>query len=189
MLNFHRVYIPQYSSLALPLTELTKKSVSNKISFTEEQYRAFNLLKQKLREYMMLYAVDFSKCFHMFTDASDYALGVALTQLSDDQSTYHPVAFASCKFSDTQTRWSTIEKESYSVIYGLRKFEHIVFDCHIALWTNHNPLSYLTAAAHQSAKLTRWVLSLAKFDIEIRHISGKDNVVADFLSRVCFTQP
>ena len=185
MMNFYRVYIPQYSTLALPLSELTKKSVSNKITFNDVQLKAFLLLKQKLCECTMLYAVDFSKPFHLFCDASDFALGVALTQLADDEKSYHPVGFASCKFSDTQSRWSVIERESYSIVYGLRKYEHIVFGYHVICWSDHNPLSYLFAAASLSPKLTRWILALSKFDLEIRHISGSSNVVADFLSRVC----
>jgi hypothetical protein len=183
MLGFYRMYLPHFSECALPLTELTKNSQSNKICFNEIQRRAFLLLKDKLCKCTNLYAVDFAKSFHMFTDASDYAIGVALTQLSDDGKTHCPVGFASCKFSDVQSRWAVIEKECYSSVYGLKKCEHIIFGYKIFLWTDHNPLAYLTTVAPQSAKLTRWALSLTKFNIEVNHIDGKSNVVADYLSR------
>ena len=184
MLNFYRVYIPNFSALALPLTDLTKKDLPNRIVFNDVQMKAFLLLKQKLCDYTVLYAVDFSKPFHLFCDASDYAVGVALTQLSDDELSFHPVAFASSKLSPTQSRWSVIEKESYSLVFGLRKFAHILFGCKIIAWSDHDPLSYLSSVSPQSPKLTRWVLGLSQFDLEIRHIAGKTNAVADFLSRV-----
>jgi len=185
MMNFYRMYIPKYSEIAVPLTELTKNGHPNKISFNESQRKAFMLLKEKLCNCTNLCAVNFNKCFHVFTDASDKALGIAVTQMADDGTSYCPLAFASSKFSSTQERWSTIEKESYAIIYALRKFEHILHGCEIFLWCDHNPLSYITSVAPQSAKLTRWALCLSKFNISVRHIDGKSNVVADFLSRAC----
>jgi len=186
MLNFYRMYIPFYSDIALPLTEMTKHSGPNKITFNETQRKAFETLKEKLCNCTNLYAVNFTKCFHMFTDASDVALGIALTQMADDETTHCPVAFASCKFTDAQRRYSTIERESVAVIYGLNKFEHLIWGSEITVYSDHNPLAFITMAALQSAKLTRWALSLSKFNLKVKHIQGSKNVVADFLSRSCF---
>src|SRR5271155_4660013 len=94
-----------------------------------------------------------------------------------------PIAFASSKISDVQTRWSTIEKETHAVIFALRKFDVLVFGRRIALYTDHNPLQYLVSCAPKSAKLSRWALSLSRYDISVKHIAGKDNVAADCLSR------
>jgi len=94
-----------------------------------------------------------------------------------------PIAFASAKLSDVQTRWSTIEKEAYAVIFALQKFDVIVYGSHIDLYSDHNPLKYLVECVPKSAKLTRWALSLSRYDIKVHHIKGTDNVVADFLSR------
>jgi hypothetical protein len=181
--GFYRMYIPKYSDIAFPLTELTKGSQSNKISFNETQRNAFLTLKDRLCNCSELYAVVYGKPFHLFCDASDYALGGALTQVAEDGETHCPVAFVSCKFSQTQMNWPCIHKESYAVIYCLQKLEHIVYGAEINLWTDHNPLAYLTVTVPQSAKLIRWALSLSRFNIKIRHIEGKLNVVADFLSR------
>jgi hypothetical protein len=119
----------------------------------------------------------------MFADASDYAVGVALTQLHDNDDKHYPVAFASCKFTDVQSRWATIQKESYAIVYGLRRFEHLLWGAEIIVYSDHDPLSYLTTVAPQSAKLIRWALALAKFNLVIKHIPGSLNSIADFLSR------
>src|SRR6267154_715958 len=112
MLNFYRMYIPRFSELALPLTELTKNSYPNKVTFNDFQRKAFVSLKEKLCKVTKLYAIDFNKCFHLFTDTSDRAVGGALTHVLQEDGTYLPVAFCSAKFTGSQVNWSVIEKEA-----------------------------------------------------------------------------
>ena len=96
------------------------------------------------------------------TDASDYAVGACLAQLDDDGREY-PIAFASSKLSDTQCKWSTIEKESYGIIFALRKFDSFVFGQNIIVYSDHNPLHYLINATPKSSKLIRWSLALQRY--------------------------
>ena len=182
MCAFYRNYIPNYSEIALPLTELTKNRFPNNLKFDEKQRAAFLLLKAKLCETTSLFSPRMDMPFIVRTDASDYAVGASVSQI-DEYGTERPVAFASAKLTEVQCRWSTIEKEAYAVIFALNKFDTIVFGCHIDLFTDHNPLQYLAACAPKSAKLTRWALSLTRYDISVTHIHGKDNVTADCLSR------
>ena len=182
-MNFYRNYVPQYSQLALPLTELTKKDHPNKIVFNEQQRKAFLTLKDRLCKFTKLYAIDLTLCFHLFSDASDFAVGVALTQVKDDDGAHLPVGFASSKLTSTQVRWPMVEKEAYAILYGLKRFEHLIYGKKVLIHTDHNPLAYLTTSMAQSPKLIRWTIALSKFDIDIVHIQGRDNVVADYLSR------
>ena len=187
MVSFFRAYIPNFSYIALPLTDLTKDCAPNKITLNDTQRTAFCTLKDKLCNYTLLYAIDFNKCFHLFTDSSDVAVGVALTQVRDSDDTHLPVAFASSKLTPTQCRWSTIEREAYGVVFGLRKFEHIIYAKEVNIWSDHDPLSFLTTSMPQSSKLIRWSLCLSKFNYTLRHISGSANKVADYLSRAPFS--
>ena len=182
MCGFYRMYIPNFSEVARPLTEMTKNRQANHLKFNETQRAAFLSLKTLLCESTVLYSPRSDQPYIIRTDASDYAIGAALAQV-DDAGHERPVAFASAKLSDVQTRWSTIEKEAYAVIFALRKFDVNVFGCKIDLYTDHNPLQYLVTCAPNSAKLTRWALSLSRYDITVRHISGRENVTADCLSR------
>jgi hypothetical protein len=161
---------------------LTKKHQANAIRFNNDQRAAFLELKKQLCNTVVLYTPRSDRPYIIRTDASDYAIGASLSQL-DDEGREHPVAFASSKLTDVQTRWSTIEKEAYAVVFALRKFDVNVFGCHIDLFTDHNPLQYLVTCAPNSAKLTRWALSLSRYDITVTHIPGKDNITADCLSR------
>jgi len=100
------VYLYNYSKLALPLTELTKGSKSNKIAFNEEQRAAFLKSKETLCNYVTLHSVDFSKPFHLFVDASQHSVAGALTQKAEGQdSTFLPIAFASAKLSECHRSW------------------------------------------------------------------------------------
>ena len=52
------------------------------------------------------------------------------------------------------------------------------------MFTDHNPITYLTEAAPKSPKLMRWVLAIQQYDVTFCYKAGKANVVADCLSRV-----
>ena len=182
MTNFYRDYIPNYSQIAVTLTELTKNSQSSRIRFNEKERAAFLALKDSLCNSVTLFTPSQNRPFIIRTDASDYAVGACLAQLSDEGKELF-IAFASSKLSDVQTRWSTIEKEAYAVIFALRKFDVWVFGAKINLYSDHNPLQYLVSCAPRSAKLTRWALSLTRYDLNVQQIKGTDNVSADFLSR------
>lgn len=54
----------------------------------------------------------------------------------------------------------------------------------VIIYTDHNPLVFLDRMRNANQRLMRWSLVLQAFDLEIHHIRGKDNVVADALSRV-----
>ena len=182
MCNFYRMYVPRFSELAVTLTDLTTHKGSNKIVFNEDQRNAFIKLKDALCSATTLYAPNLEKPYIIRCDSSDYGVGATLSQIGDD-GLEHPVSFASAKLNDTMKRYSVIEREAYAVLFSLKKFDTLVYGCKITVYSDHNPLQYLVNNAPRSAKLTRWALALTRYDLEIRHISGPQNVAADFLSR------
>jgi hypothetical protein len=52
------------------------------------------------------------------------------------------------------------------------------------LYSDHNPITYLTEANPKSAKLMRWALALQEFEVQIRYRAGKNNLAADCASRL-----
>ena len=125
---------------------------------------------------------DYSKPFVIHTNASDVACAAALSQ-ENDSGVLKPLAFTSAKFSGPQVRWATIEKEAFAIVHALQQFRVIVFGHRIILYTDNNPLQFLSSQLPRSPKLARWSLSLLPYDVEVRHVSGQSNVVSDFLSR------
>ena len=184
MANYYRDYIPNLSTLLILLTNLTKNKLPNKVQINENVAQAFEKIKQALCSSRVLRTARFDRDFIIQTDASDYAVGACLSQLDDDGSE-HPIAFASSKLSDTQCRWSTIEKESYAIIFALKKFDHYIFGHHsVIVFSDHNPLHFLVDATPRSSKLTRWMLALQRYNITIEHRPGAKNANCDALSRL-----
>lgn len=98
----------------------------------------------------------------------------------------YPVAFASAKFSSIQQRWATIEKEAYAALWGLQKFKHWLFGTSVTLYSDHNPLTFLTQTTSKSSKLVRWSLALQEYSVTFCYKSGITNEVADCASRMVY---
>ncbi len=182
--GFYRAYIPQFSSIAQPLTELTKKFQSNTIDWKPEHQKAFDKIKELIASKPILKLPDLSKPFFVQTDASDYGAGAALIQ--EHEGVKHPVAFFSKKFSPTELRYSVIEKECLAVIWGIRKFQPYLYGKEFILETDHEPLTFINQAKLNNSRVMRWSLMLQNYRFQIKAISGKNNVIADYLSRQSF---
>lgn len=104
----------------------------------------------------------------------------------DENGVSHPVAYYSKKLNQYQQKYSVIEKEGLALILALQHFE-IYISCNrtpLKVYTDHNPIRFIQKFQNKNGRLTRWSLYLQDYDIIIRHIRGKDNVVPDVLSRI-----
>ncbi len=117
-------------------------------------------------------------------DASDIAAGAVLLQAGKDN-VDHPVCYYSWKFNANQRNYYTIEKECLALILSSKHFEVYVSasDCLILVYNDHNPLVFLHKLKTKNQRLLRWSLLLQEYDLDIRHIKGRENVIADCLSR------
>ena len=181
--SYFRSYIPKFSEIAYPLTELTRKDMPNQVNWTTVHQQFFDTLKKCLCEATMLHVISYGQPCGILVDASGVAVGCCLIQWSEE-GVEKPIAFASCKLTLSQRVWSTIEREAYAVMYALRKFRNFIFAAKITIFSDHNPLSYLKECAPKSAKLTRWSLGLQEFDIIWIYRPGSKNQAADCLSRL-----
>ncbi|GFY63106.1 retrovirus-related Pol polyprotein from transposon 17.6 [Trichonephila inaurata madagascariensis] len=119
--GYYRQYIPMFSSLAAPLTELLKgKSKKGYINWTSECQESFVQLKKKLSTNLVLYAPDFKRQFILQTDASDTGIGIVLAQ-RNDRGEEHPILYLSKKFSDAEKVYCTTEKECAAIVYAVKK--------------------------------------------------------------------
>ncbi|GFY11600.1 retrovirus-related Pol polyprotein from transposon opus [Trichonephila clavipes] len=180
--NYYREYVPKYSELVYPLTELTKKRVPDSIPWTEKHDSSFHLLKKALGEAPSLYSPVPDKPYTIHSDASQIGIAACLSQKCGDKC--YPIAYASQKLSKTQQSWSTIEREAFAIVWSLKKFEVWVFGTEIEFYIGHNPLPYLTKNAPQSVRLQRWAFALQKYNVTIKHCPGVKMPHADALSRL-----
>ncbi|CAG2216830.1 unnamed protein product [Mytilus edulis] len=94
-----------------------------------------------------------------------------------------PIYFLSHKLSDTQSRWSSIEKEAFSIHYALQKLDHYLHGAEFIIRTDHKPLKYLLLSPQCNKKLQLWALGIESYNCKIEWLAGTDNTIADYLSR------
>ena len=183
MAGYYRKFCPNFSSISEPLTQLLRKNV--KFLWSKSCEQAFEELKAILESSPVLAAPNFDSQFKLAVDASDVAAGGVLLQESQD-GVDHPICYFSRKFNKNQRNYSTIEKECLSLILALQHFEIYVTasSLPIIVFTDHNPLKFIHKMKDKNQRLLRWSLTLQGFNLDIRHIKGKDNLIADCLSRV-----
>jgi len=183
MIGYYRMFILNFTEVVAPLTDLLKKGIN--FEWSKECELAFDQVKAILSNSPVLQAPNFSKPFKLAVDASNVGAGAVLLQ-EDDQAIDHPVCYFSKKFNSAQKNYSTIEKELLSLILGLQHFAVYLNPSghEITVFTDHHPLKYLNKFRDKNQRLTRWSLYLQEFHLNIIHIKGKDNVIADCLSRL-----
>ena len=93
--GYYRRHVPGFSTIALPLTDLTRKSASNKVEWTDECEIAFQRLKRALTAESMLRLPDLERDFVLHTDASEAGLGAVLLQEHEGYSTQSPMGVGS----------------------------------------------------------------------------------------------
>ena len=116
-------------------------------------------------------------------DASAYGLGAVLLQQHGD--TWKPVASASKAMSETECRYSPIEKEALALVWACEKFSDYVISKKIQLETDHKPLVPLLGKTNLDClppRILRFRLHLMQFDYSISHVPGKELYTADALS-------
>ena len=171
-----------------PFIALTKKYARFKSD--EKCQKAFEFMKESLTAVPLLGFPDIHKPFTLYTDASDTCIGACLTQPIDDKELEEisnvvnekPIFFLSDKLLDTQTRWSTVEKEAYAINYALQNLEHYLHNAKFTIKTDHRPLKYIISAPMQNKKIQLWALNLSAYNCDVTYLSGRENVIADLLS-------
>ena len=181
-IGYYRKFCENFAEVSAPLTDMLCKNV--KFVWTPECQESFEALKLLLMQAPVLSMPDYSKPFMLLVDASDIGVGAVLMQKETD-GLDHPVAYFSKKLNRYQKNYSTIEKETLSLILAIQHFEIYVSagEYPVEVFTDHNPLKYLHRFRNKNQRLTRWSLFLQEYDLIIQHIPGKDNVIADCLSR------
>lgn len=177
MVNYYKDMWPSRSSTLAPLTALTSPRIP--FRWTQREPNAFEEVKAMVSRATELAYPDFEKTFDIYTDASDYQLGGVLMQEGK------PLAFWSKTCDDTQRKYATNKKELLSILLMLREFRSIVWGQKIRVFTDHRNSKFQNIT---NWTMLRWRLEIEEYGPELIYVKGKDNVVADALSRLPLKQ-
>lgn len=177
--GYYRRFIPQFSKLAKPLSDLLKKETPFK--WNDSQEKAFDTLRDLLCEEPILQYPDFTRTFNVTTDASSYAVGAVLSQGEIGKDL--PIAYCSRLLNNAERNYSTVERELLAIVYAVHYFRPYLYGREFILVTDHKPLVWLHSVKDPTSRLVKWRLKLAEYCYKIVYKAGTANANADALSR------
>ncbi|KAK3787128.1 hypothetical protein RRG08_059644, partial [Elysia crispata] len=184
MINFYHRFIPHAAALLRPLYSALKKSKPHQIiDWTNDICESFTSSKAALANATMLSHPKPGASISLTSDASDQAVGAVLEQYVDGF--WQPLAFFSKQLRPPEQKYSTFDRELLALYLAIRHFKYFLEGRSFTMFTDHKPLVGAMSKASDmwTARQQRHLAHISEFSTDIRHISGKDNVVADCLSR------
>ncbi|KAA0040470.1 pol protein [Cucumis melo var. makuwa] len=173
--DYYRRFVENFSRIATPLTQLTRKGAPFVWSKACED--SFQNLKQKLVIAPVLTVPDGSGSFVIYSDASKKGLGCVLMQQG------RVVAYASRQLKSHEQNYPTHDLELAAVVFALKIWRHYLYGEKIQIFTDHKSLKYFFTQKELNMRQRRWLELVKDYDCEILYHPGKANVVADALSR------
>ncbi|KAK8625435.1 hypothetical protein V6N13_090307 [Hibiscus sabdariffa] len=181
--GFYRRFIRDFSKIAQPLCALLQKDQD--FYFDSECKYAWDDLKERLISAPVVQPPNWEYLFELMCDASDTSIGAVLGQKIGKEP--HVIAYASRTLDSAQRNYSTTEKELLSIVFALEKFRSYLLGTNVVVFFDHAALRYLMKKKEAKPRLIRWILLLQEFNLEIKDKKGRENLVADHLSRIPLT--
>ena len=173
--QYERAHIRDFSKIASPLTELTRKDKG--FSWSNVCQIAFDTLKDKVAENCILKVPEMGKPFVVSCDASGDQLGCVLAQEG------RVVAYEFRKLRTHEKNYATHDLEFLAIVHALKHWRHLLLGVKFELRTDHQSLKYIFTQPLLNNRQRRWIELLAEYDFDLKFLAGKENKVADALSR------
>ena len=178
--GYYRKFIPEFATIAAPLTALTKKCMP--FIWEDSHQTAFLALKTSLCSAPILAYPRFDLPFILQTDASNVGLGAVLAQL-DTNGTERVVSYASRTLTPREKNYSAMEKEALAIVFATEHFRYYLLGRQFQIVTDNRALTWLHSV-EPKGRIARWIMKLQEFDFTISHRPGGANQNADALSRL-----
>ena len=175
-------FLPMLAEVETPLRELTKRDVL--FHWDKPQETAFEQLKNLCCEAPVLAYYDVNKDVTIQSDASQSAMGAVLLQEG------RPVAYASRKLRPSERNWAPIEKEMLAIVFSTQNFREYILGKSTVVQTDHKPLESILRKplANAPLRLQAMFLKVSGYDLQVEHLSGKKQFLADTLSRASLNE-
>jgi hypothetical protein len=173
--GYYRRFIPDFSKIAKPMTELLKKEV--KFHWNDKCEEAFHTLRKLVTTAPVLAQLHCTKPFDLYCDASGTGLGCVLMQNN------RVISYASRALQNHEQNYPTHDLELAAIIHALKTWRHHLMDAKCNIYTDHKNLKYIFTQADLNMRQRCWLELIKDYDLEVQYHPGKANVVADALSR------
>ncbi len=184
-LAYYRKFVPHFAALAEPIHKITNLTTARRHLFqwTNEQSNAFHALKQALTTAPLFLRFPVEGFpLHLATDASGLATGGVLYQDINDQR--HNLFYHSKVLSSVEQKYSVPEKEALAIFHCLQRMRALILGQTVYIHTDHCPICGMLQKPVNNRRIERVANLIQEYQIaEMKHIDGKSNCLADFLSR------
>ena len=191
--GYYRKFILRFSDISRPLTKLLAHDCE--FTWNNQCDISFQMLKDALCSALILKYADMSKPYTMYTNASKYGWAGVHTQKhtpiikGKEIMMDHPVSYVGELFCGSQINWAALTKEAYAIYMSVKKSTFYITGHEITLRSDHLPLKKFLRKMTLNDTVNNWSTEIESFNINFVHISGKDNVLEDTLSRLINMDP
>jgi hypothetical protein len=181
--NYFRDFVPNHSNVVSPLHKMIEHASKKqtRLVWTEEGETSFRDIRELISKSPTLYFLDDTAPIVLMTDASDYGIGGYLYQTVD--TVKQLVALVSKSLTETQLKWSVIQKEAFAIYYCCVFLDPMLRDRKFTIMTDHKNLTFIKQESNPM--VVRWGLALQELDFDLIYVKGSENAIADAMSRLC----
>lgn len=188
--NYYGRFIQNLSEILHPLHRLLKKNT--KFDWDQKCDNAFKLAIKAFSRDDFLMHYNPKLPITLATDASAYGVGAVLSHILPDGSE-KAIQYASQTLTDTQKKYSQIDKEAYAIIFGIKKFHQYLYARKFILITDHRPLTQIFSPTknlpiYSAMRMQHYAIFLQGFNYEIKYRRTEMHANADCLSRLPIPQ-
>ena len=183
LFGYYRAFIKGFSKIAAPIIKLTSQKVE--FNWTQECEEATEFLRTQITSAPILAFPDFSQPFILTTDASTTSLGAVLSQMQNGKK--HPISYYSRTLNSSESKWESFERELYAIVCAVKHYKGILLNHKFEIRTDNSACTHVLTTADLKPKIARWAVQLGEYDYNVTHKPGRQNLVADALSRAEIT--
>ena len=180
--NYHRTFMKDYATVAVPLYRVTGK---NQFQWGPAQQQAFVKVKELLTTAPVLAMPTLDDEFILDTDASGDAIGAELIQLQEGEE--RVIAYGSMSLAPEQRRYCVTRLELLALVRFTRQYRHYLLGRQFTVRTDHHSLLWLLNFKYPQGQLARWIEELSQYHLVVEYRPGKRHANADALSRIPVT--
>lgn len=183
VVNYFRDWVPNHSNVVSPLHKMIDHAAHKKslLVWTTEGEEAYLKVRDLISRSPLLYFMSDTAPIVLMTDASDYGVGGYLYQMVDNKE--QVVALVSKSLTETQLKWSVIQKEAYAIFFCCKELDFLLRDRKFTILTDHKNLTFIKEDSNPM--VVRWYTAMQELDYDIKYVAGAENSIADAMSRLC----
>ena len=182
LLGYYRSFAPAFADITIPITNLLKKNTP--FVWSQQCQYAQDYLKDIFCNKPILLFPNPSKDYILYTYASNNAYSGVLCQLQSSDKDIRPATYFSGTFTTQNKSWCATDMEAYAILKSIQRLDCYLQGTKCTLRCNHKPLEPFLTRGMMIAMLDRWAKLFQEYDITFIHIRGKDNILADAISRL-----